>query len=217
MIFPWYPKSNPGLPSGPNVANRILVPGQRKAQPSSLCCPRKHLLITSLSFTHSWSPASGLGETARDQWRRPDVTDERKKKCMHMFTHGVGIQVRSSSGMRLTRWLSLDWSAESFGYSRVRGSHLFAARNRKRRRWRCAAGRDSLPTIGAQCPDQTFLRTGLWKRTPSRNLSLESATLRRRSTGPGYFHVLWRSGWPTCRGNIRERQWASSLAPFLGL
>lgn len=45
---------------------------------------------------------------------------------MHMLTHGASIQVRSSSGMRLTRRLSLDWPLKASATTVRRGSHLFS-------------------------------------------------------------------------------------------
>lgn len=67
-------------------------------------------------------------------WKKREV--ERRKlvvhrtwyglKKVHMLTHGASIQVRSSSGMRLTRRLSLDWPLKASATTVRRGSHLFS-------------------------------------------------------------------------------------------
>lgn len=162
---------------------------------------------------------------------------------VHMLTHGASIQVRSSSGMRLTRRLSLDWSLKASATTVRRGSHLFS------RASLLAIVKDdddvarqdallflslslvfwrllSLPhrvcvslcvyTIRVQTRGEHFLRTGLWKHTPLRNLSLESATLQRPIGPPLIFTRVLESSCPTRRSEM-ESIWektAESLMEF---
>lgn len=177
---------------------------------------------------------------------------------VHMLTHGASIQVRSSSGMRLTRRLSLDWSLKASATTVRRGSHLFS------RASLLAIVKDdddvarqdallflslslvfwrllSLPhrvcvsicvyTIRVQTRREHFLRTGLWKHTPLRNLSLESATLQRPIAPPLIFTRVLESSCPTRRSEIQSiwektveslmefetysRHWEKSGASFL--
>lgn len=92
---------------------------------------------------------------------------------MHMLTHGASIQVRSSSGMRLTRRQSLDWSLKASDTTVRRGSHLFSRTSLLavvKDDDDVAPGRASSPLFLADVPllsrarsppGEDFLRTGL--------------------------------------------------------
>lgn len=147
-------------------------------------------------------------------WKKREV--ERRKlvvhrtwyglKKVHMLTHGASIQVRSSSGMRLTRRLSLDWPLKASATTVRRGSHLFSRASLlaivKDENDVASPGCGSLflslclllllvperciPTTIDVCtqrdPRWGFSTYGPVKTyTASRNLSLESAMIRRRS------------------------------------
>lgn len=160
---------------------------------------------------------------------------------VHMLTHGASIQVRSSSGMRLTRRLSLDWSLKASATTVRRGSHLFS------RASLLAIVKDdddvarqdallflslslvfwrllSLPhrvcvsacvyTIRVQTRGEDFLRTGLWKHTPLRNLSLESATLQRPIGPPLIFTRVLESSCPTRRSEM-ESIWEKTVESLM--
>lgn len=126
-----------------------------------------------------------------------------------MLTHGASIQVRSSSGMRLTRRLSLDWPLKASATTVRRGSHLFSRASLlaivKDENDVASPGCGSLflslslclllllvpercipTTIERWCtqrdPRSRFSTYGPVKTyTAPRNLSLESAMIRRRS------------------------------------
>ena len=92
--------------------------------------------------------ARSKGETRAGRLVASNERWVRTGKKVHMLTHGASIQVRSSSGMRLTRRQSLDWSLKASVTTVRRWLPPFLAgfspRDRKRRRWRRAPGRASL-------------------------------------------------------------------------
>lgn len=70
-------------------------------------------------------PGKVLKETRGREAKTRCASDVVLKK-VHMLTHGASIQVRSLSGMRLTRRLSLDWPLKASATTVRRGSHLFS-------------------------------------------------------------------------------------------